>query len=215
MGNEIFLSDGAGQSYLAVLEQTSTAGAVCLVTKEISGVPSLFPEITLVQGIPKGDKMDLIVQKGTELGLSRIIPLFSERVIVKLAEDKQTKRRERWQRIAVEAAKQCRRADLPEICFPQPWEQVLEEMPTDALALLPWEDETTESLKSFIKNNPSRPVIYYFIGPEGGFSPLEVEGARKQGVRTVSLGSRILRTETAGLAVATMLLYQWGDLGGA
>lgn len=214
-GEEIVLSDGSGNSFTALLENADHNGVSCVITQPLIEATASYPRITLVQGLPKGDKMDLIVQKGTELGLYGIIPLLSERVVVKLTEEKLTKRLERWRRIAVEAAKQCRRPDLPVISPPCSWSQALEKLPPTALALIPWEDEAQDSLKDFLREQPAPPEIFFFIGPEGGFSLPEVEGARKCGVCPVGLGPRILRTETAGLAVAAMLLYQWGDLGGA
>lgn len=214
-GDKIVLSDGAGKAYLAVLEQAEPKCVSCIIEKELAGLPRQGPKVTLVQGIPKSEKMDLIIQKGVELGLHGLIPLLSERVVVKLTEEKQVKRWERWQRIALEAAKQCRRADLPEVSRPKNLPQVLADLPPEAVVLLPWEEETAVSLKVFLKRYSRTPAtVYFFIGPEGGFSPAEVEMARLHGVCPVTLGPRILRTETAGLAVAAMLLYQWGDLGG-
>ncbi|MCG9967042.1 16S rRNA (uracil(1498)-N(3))-methyltransferase [Pelotomaculum terephthalicicum JT] len=213
-GGRIVLSDGKGKSYLAVLEQVDKKDVSCTIEKEFAAAPPDLPKVTLVQGIPKSDKMDLIIQKGTELGLNGLIPLLSERVVVKLEGDKQLKRWERWRRIALEAAKQCRRPDIPEISGPKSWEQVLGALPAEAVALMPWEEEKAESLKGFLQYGKPPVEIYVFIGPEGGFSAGEVERARLHGVRPVTLGPRILRTETAGLAVLTMILYQWGDLGG-
>jgi len=214
VGERIVLSDGKGKSYLAVLERVDKKDVSCKIKKELAAATPDLPKITLVQGIPKGDKMDFIVQKGTELGLNGLIPLLSERVVVKLEGDKQLKRWERWRRIALEAAKQCRRPDMPEISRPQSWGEVLSVLPAEAVALIPWEEETAESLKGFLRYGQPAGEIYVFIGPEGGFSAGEVERARLHGVSPVSMGPRILRTETAGLAVLTMILYQWGDLGG-
>jgi len=213
-GKSIIVLDGRGKSYLAVIEQACKDKVDCTIQKElpVAAGPSL--KVTLVQGIPKGDKMDLVIQKGTELGLSRVIPLISERVVVKLAGDKLLHRRERWQRIALEAAKQCRRPDVPEVSEPQSWEQVLALLPPEAAALIPWEEEFVETLKNFCRCSQAPEEIYIFIGPEGGFTREEVELARSHGVRPVTLGPRILRTETAGLAVLAVVLYQWGDLGG-
>ncbi|MDF9409289.1 16S rRNA (uracil(1498)-N(3))-methyltransferase [Pelotomaculum isophthalicicum JI] len=214
VGERIVLSDGKGKSYLAVLERVDKKDVSCKIEKEFAAAPPDLPKVTLVQGIPKGDKMDFIVQKGTELGLNGLIPLLSERVVVKLEGDKQLKRWERWRRIALEAAKQCRRPDIPEISRPESWEQVLSALPAEAAALIPWEEEKSDSLKGFLRHEKPPVEIYVFIGPEGGFSSGEVECARLHGVRPVTIGPRILRTETAGLAVLTMILYQWGDLGG-
>lgn len=212
-GDGLTVLDGRGGVYQAVIESLGKNQVLCSVAKELPapGAPPL--RITLVQGIPKGDKMDLIVQKGTELGVSRVIPLICLRSVVKLGKEKTSKRRERWQRIALEAAKQCRRPDIPDITEPAEWEQVLAGLNPQALALIPWEEESAETMKNVLQGNPPGEV-HVFIGPEGGFTPAEVETARARGVRPVTLGPRILRTETAGLAVLSMILYQWGDLGG-
>jgi len=213
-GDRLVVLDGQGKSYLAVLEQICKGEVSCAIEKELAAAAGALLKVTLVQGIPKGDKMDLIIQKGTELGLNGLIPLLSERAVVKLEGDKLFKRRERWRRIALEAAKQCRRPDIPEISVPKSWEQALADLPPDAVALIPWEEENAESLKGFLQHSKPPEEIFVFIGPEGGFSAGEVERARLHGVRPVTLGPRILRTETAGLAVLAMILYQWGDLGG-
>ncbi len=213
-GNCITLLDGRGKAYEAVIEKTGREEIVCIIREECpaGGAPPL--RVTLAQGIPKGDKMDLVVQKSTELGVSRVIPLICTRSVVKLEGDKLRKRQGRWQRIALESAKQCRRPDVPEVWEPTDWERVLAELPPQAAAVIPWEDEKVESLKDFLQQNVANKEIYVFIGPEGGFDAAEVERARARGVRPVTLGSRILRSETAGLVVLTMIFYQWGDLGG-
>ncbi|OPX87064.1 16S rRNA (uracil(1498)-N(3))-methyltransferase [Pelotomaculum sp. PtaB.Bin117] len=213
-GEKLILMDGLGKSYLAGIEDIAMDQVVCALQREISMPAASFLRITLVQGIPKGDKMDLIIQKGTELGVSVVIPLFSERTLVKLDRDKAARRLERWQRIALEASKQCRRYDVPEICRPQSWEEVLAGLLPGAPALIPWEEEAEYALKAFSREHQKLDSIYIFIGPEGGFTREEVERARLHGVLPVTLGPRILRTETAGLAVLAMVQYQWGDLGG-
>lgn len=213
-GDCLTVLDGLGKAYEAVIEKTGRDEVVCAIRKEIPAGDAPPVRVTLVQGIPKGDKMDLIVQKGTELGVSRVIPLLCERAVVKLEGDRSHKKRERWQRIALEAAKQCRRQDVPEVVEPVGWDQVLAGLPQEVVALIPWEEENVESLKDILMGNTAKEEIYVFIGPEGGFTPGEVERARARGIRPVTLGPRILRTETAGLAVLTMILYQWGDLGG-
>ena len=212
-GDRILVLDGRGKSYQAVIEDAGRTRVICAVTGEIPVFSSPGPRLTLVQGLPKGDKMDLIVEKSTELGISRIIPLVCERTVLKLEGDKLSRRRERWLRIAREASKQCRRPDVPEVDLPGGWDQALRDLDR-ATALIPWEEENVLTLKSFLRENKPREQVYVFIGPEGGFTPREVERARSHGVRPVTLGPRILRTETAGLAVVAMILYQWGDLGG-
>jgi 16S rRNA (uracil1498-N3)-methyltransferase len=134
--------------------------------------------------------------------------------VVKLLGDKPQRRAERWQRIAREAAKQCRRLDVPEVLPPVDWEEALAGMPENVNALIPWEEENQKSLKKILGESELQGDVYVFIGPEGGYTAAEIELARSHGVRPVTLGPRILRTETAGLAVLAIILYQFGDLGG-
>jgi len=175
-------------------------------------------EITLVQGLPKSDKMDFIVQKVTELGVKRIIPVITQRTIIRLGKEKAQVRRIRWQRIALEAAKQSGRAIIPEVREVIPFIQALNNLNGESLNLIPWEEETSTSLKEVLKHHTSHiphPVsqITVFIGPEGGFTPEEVRAAREKGALPVSLGPRLLRTETAGLVTLAMILYELGDMG--
>jgi len=213
-GDALTVLDGRGNAYEAVIEQAGREAVICAITSHINagGTPSL--KITLVQGLPKGDKMDLIVQKATELGVCRIIPLVCDRTVVKLTGDKSQRRLERWQRIAVEAAKQCRRPDIPEILPLAGWETVLADLSDNSLALIPWEEENQVALKKVLEESKTTGGFVVFIGPEGGFTSAEVELARSHGVKPVSLGPRILRTETAGLVVLAIMQYQFGDLGG-
>lgn len=213
-GDTITVMDGRGKSYEAVIEILRRGEVVCCIVKELLSPEGPPIRVILVQGLPKGDKMDFIIQKGTELGLSRVIPLICQRSVVKLERDSINRKRERWQRIAYEAARQCSRPDIPEVDEPKDWELVLTSLPEKATALIPWEEENTLSLKDILHRNNASEEIYVFIGPEGGFTQEEIGRARLRGVRPVTLGPRILRTETAGMAVLTMILYQWGDLGG-
>jgi 16S rRNA (uracil1498-N3)-methyltransferase len=216
-GDEVTIIDGEGGVFSARITGKNKEKVFCEITAE--GLPDNEPpvKITLVQGLPKSDKMDLIVQKGTELGLSTLIPLQCERAIVRLDEKKAAQRQERWQRIAMEAAKQCKRGKHPSVERAMSWQEVLESLPEKALCLLPWEEETARGLKSLRDNLEAKVPpfeIYIFIGPEGGFTRSEAAQARQYGVIPVSLGPRILRTETAGIAVLSIIMYEFGDLGG-
>lgn len=213
-GDLVTVLDGRGGVYEAVIENTTRQEVRCIVKSKLllNGTPAL--RVTIVQGLPKGDKMDFVVQKGTELGVSRIIPLQSKRSVVSLESLRSARRVERWRRVALEAAKQSCRLDVPEVLEPASWPEVLDSLPEDGLALMPWEEEHVVTLKAILKGEPVFGEVWVFIGPEGGFAPGEVEQAKLRGVRTVSLGPRILRTETAGLAVLAMIFCQWGDLGG-
>ena len=213
-GTAVVVLDGRGKSYEAEILNTGRDEVLCEIKKELMEVPACPVKVTLVQGIPKGDKMDIIIQKGTELGVSRVVPLICSRAVVKLDGERALRKSERWQRIALEAAKQCRRPDVPEVSGPADLARVLAALPEKSLALIPWEEENTVSLKDILHKNNTGEEIYVFIGPEGGFTPGEVEQARASGVRPVTLGPRILRTETAGIAVLALVLCRWGDLGG-
>ncbi len=214
-GDIITVLDGNGKAYEARIEKVTKEKVRCEVLEQgqAGGEPPI--RVTLVQGISKGEKMDLVVQKGTEIGATAIIPVMCRRSVVKLSSKKAAERRDRWQRIAVEAAKQCRRSVVPRVATPTTWREALDDIPEGAVSLMPYEGETERKMRDVLHlmNPPSETII--FIGPEGGIHPEEFEQAQRRGVIPVTLGPRILRTETAGLAALTLVLYQWGDLGGA
>jgi len=216
-GEEIIVFTGTGLEYQVAIKSISPG----LVLGDIRGVTSSDRDsklsVTLVQGIPKGDKMELIIQKCTELGIAKIIPVLTERTVVKLDKDKKGKRRERWQKIAQEASKQCKRATVPQVEEICTWEQYLASITNkgnikDPILIL-WENESTRGIKSFLKENKNPDQITLVIGPEGGLSQQEVDKLLELGALSVTLGPRILRTETAGLAALIMVLYELGDLG--
>ncbi len=213
-GDVLTVLDGLGKSYEAVIRTSGRDEIVCAINKELPASVLQRVKVTLAQGIPKGDKMDMIIQKGTELGVSRVIPLICKRSMVKLEGEKLARRRDRWQRIALESAKQCRRQDIPVVSEPAGLEQVLANLPGEAMALISWEEEKSNALKDVLCQNAVKEEVYVFIGPEGGFAFDEVDQAVARGVCPVTLGPRILRAETAALAVLIMILYQWTDLGG-
>ena len=153
--------------------------------------------------------MELIIQKTTELGIHKIIPLISERSQVKLEPDRTKDKLIRWQKIAKEAAEQSGRLVVPEISPIQTFENALKMAQNYQLALIPWEEEKEKNLKSILKSNKTIKNILLLIGPEGGFSQSEVAQAEKAGFTPTSLGRRILRTETAGLAALAMIQYEY------
>lgn len=213
VGDRITIADGSGKIYNAQIVKTGRNEVNCLLSGESMLDPEPDLKVTLVQGIPKGDKMDGIIQKSVELGVARIIPLLSERVVVHLKKDKAFRRQERWQRISLEAAKQCRRAVVPVVGEPINFRGVFEQVQKGVPALMLWEEEKKLALKTVLKGLFSPKAIFVFIGPEGGFSLDEVKAARENGVVTVSLGPRVLRTETAGPACLSIILYEFGFLG--
>lgn len=214
-GDIITVLDGEGRAYEARIENVSRDKVRCEILEQgqAGGEPPV--RVTLVQGISKGDKMDLVMQKGTELGVTSLIPVICRYSVVKMTPRKAAERRDRWQRIAVEAAKQCRRSVVPRVATPATWQEALEDIPQEAVALMPYEGETDQKMRDVLRKLDAPSEVFIFIGPEGGIHPEEFEMAQWRGVIPVTLGPRILRTETAGLAALAMVLYEWGDLGGA
>jgi len=218
-GEIIRLCTGNGREFTARIREITNKQVVCEITGEME-IPTEAPiEVTLYQGLPKGDKMDLVIQKSTELGVARIVPVICERTVVKLDEKKAETRLARWQRIAEEAAKQSRRTIIPAVSRQVTFDAALEEVSGTTLAVMPWEEESALGIKHVLTSYSRRKArdksdIAVFIGPEGGFSAEEADMARSKGVLPVSLGPRIMRTETAGLAAITMIMYELGDLGG-
>lgn len=172
-------------------------------------------QVTLFQGIPKSNKMELIIQKCTELGITEIIPLETQRTIVQLKDEKaEDKKLDRWQKIADEAAKQCKRGILPRIGKPKTFKNMLESMKAYDLAIIPYENESQSGIKALLSNDKAPKRVAIIIGPEGGFEEREIKAAQDAGVISVTLGPRILRTETAGFVALSILMYELGDLGG-
>ena len=214
-GDNIIICDGCKMDYEACIESIEKDKIVTsiIATKPSNTEPPI--DVTLFQGLPKSDKMDLIIQKCVELGIKTIVPVITERSVVKIssqkdAEDKLT----RWRRICLEASKQCDRGIIPEIKSPIKFNKALEEVKNFSINLIPYENEKTyklnESLHAFKGENPS---VSIFIGPEGGFSDEEIKLARLKGINSVSLGPRILRTETAGIVVLSIIMNNFGDIG--
>jgi 16S rRNA (uracil1498-N3)-methyltransferase len=172
------------------------------------------PHVTIIQGLAKGDKLDFIVQKATELGAARIIPVTTARAVARLDAGaiRTMSRRARWQKIAREASRQSGRLDVPEVEGVAALSTAVAASPKDALKLMLWEGARQTSLRSQLPAEPPQQIVIA-IGPEGGFTVEEVEAARHAGFIAVGLGPRILRTETAALVVLSILGYALGDLG--
>ena len=208
-GDELLILDGCGGHFLSCIENLSAGQGSARIIKQWSAGEQSLP-IRLVQSLPKGEKFDLILQKGCELGISRFSPVWSERSIPVMKQPRADKKRQRWQRIVAEAARQSRRPFLP-VCDPVvSLEQTLAECRQE-LKLMLWEDESLPLAERLPDKAPADVAI--LVGPEGGFSQNEVDLARAAGFLPVSLGPRILRTETAGFAVTAILEYLYGDFG--
>lgn len=190
-----------------------TRDAVTLSVKETRENSSEPPfGITLYQSISKGERMELTVQKCVELGVTKIVPVYSSRCVVRPDGKKDASRAQRWQKIALEAARQSGRGIIPEVCEPVLFAQAVKEASESAdVVLFPWEEEHGVTLKQAL-NGKEREYIHHiavFIGPEGGYDESEASAAREGGAVPVTIGKRILRTETAGAAVLAMLLYEY------
>ena len=191
---------------------TADAAFVRLV-KLIEQVNEPSVRIILAQGLAKGEKMDFIIQKAVELGVSEIIPVAMEHSVVRLEGDKAVKKAERWQKIAEAAAKQSKRDIIPMVQPVQTMEQMLADNPCDC-KLIAYECEDKLGLKAALQKEQALKELLLIIGPEGGISETELQQARTAGALVVSLGKRILRAETAALVAAAAIFYETGDLGG-
>ena len=206
-GDELLLCDGRGTEYTARITGLDRSAINAEITSR-SKKDIQYPRVTLGQGLPKSDKMDWIVQKATELGVADIVPIMTERTIVKVKDGE--KRTARWQKICREAAMQSGRADIPQVGSIIAFKDFLQTLDPESrtLLLLPWE-EAVEPIKGVLKLNPGAKNIIVLIGPEGGFSKDEAALAKDKGFAPVSIGPNILRTETAALAVLSMIGYEY------
>ena len=203
-GSRFELFDGRGRLALCILED---GGKSALIEQLSQNAPPSF-QIELIQGLAKGEKLDMILQKGTELGLSRFILTQSERTVVKITEAKKSSRIERWQKVIHEACRQCGQSFAPEIKFRESLKAALEDAEGE-LRLMLWEDASIPLDQLLPEKTPVS--ISLLVGPEGGFSKTEADQAQRAGFKAVRLGPRILRTETAGLAILSILQYLYGD----
>jgi 16S rRNA (uracil1498-N3)-methyltransferase len=210
-GEVVMLADGQGREVKAEISEILKESLIALPC----GMPAKTEqadstEITLYQGLPKGDKIDLILQKVTELGVDRIVIFAADRSVPRIEQAKEESRLLRWQKIISEASRQSCRETIPEVTYARSLADALRPG-GHAINLLVWEDEKNQRLKELL-NRPAPASIGFIIGPEGGLTKAEAGVAQSAGYQPVSLGKRILRTETAGLALMAILQYQWGDL---
>ena len=210
-GDDLELFDGTGNVYAAKIKKIDKKEVVCEIASYRESKSEPHVQVTIIQCLPKGPKINLIIQKLTEIGVYKIIPAISERSIPNLSEEKMEKKVLRWQRIAKEASEQSARGIVPHVMEIKPFEKALEETKNAGLKLIPWEMEDKRTLKEILKKNKKVESISIAIGPEGGFSKEETEKAEKAGFIPISLGKRILRTETAGIVVLADILYELED----
>lgn len=206
-GEELVLFDGSGGEHSARIERIQ-GDRIFLARLGFDPVEREAPvRVTLLQGISRGERMDWTIQKATELGVHRILPLGSQRSTVKLTAERAEKRRDHWQAVAISACEQCGRNRIPEVTAPLSLEKALEEVSSYPLKLSLRGDAQTRPAD--LPDSPGQVCIA--IGPEGGLDQNELQALEHAGFRGLRLGPRVLRTETAGLAAMAALLGRWGD----
>ena len=212
-GDAVTLVDERGDEHEGVIDQVTREWVAVKITSksDMQGVESRGPQITICQALPKGDKIDLILQKGTELGVKDFWLFGGRRSVARVHEDQRSTKLERWNRITAEAARQCGRRSIPQVAwFPSVVE--VAGSATHDLRLLLWEGEKEHTLRSELAHTavPSSAIVT--VGPEGGFDPLEVRHFAQNGFKPVTLGSRVLRTETVTIAIMAILQYIWDEM---
>ncbi|MBC7962471.1 MAG: 16S rRNA (uracil(1498)-N(3))-methyltransferase [Steroidobacteraceae bacterium] len=212
-GESLQLADEKGAVHSGVIDQVTKKSVRITLLSSQAAVEShsAAPRITICQALPKGDRIDLILQKCTELGAHDFWLFGGRRSVAKVREEQQTAKLDRWNRITSEAARQCGRNDIPQVSW-RPNALDAASAAGQQLRLILWEDEREKSLKQTLSAHEKPASVIVAIGPEGGFDPLEVKHFSQNGFQPVSLGSRILRTETAGIAIMAVMQYIWDGM---
>ena len=209
LGEELCISDGTANEYLCKIESMDAEGICAAIQSVAEGGNELPSKIYLFQGLPKSDKMELIIQKAVELGVYEIVPVATKRAVVKLDDKKASKKVERWNSIAESGAKQSGRNVIPKVTDVMTWKQAMEYAKALDIVLIPYElAEGMEKTKEIISGLKPGQDIAIFIGPEGGFEETEINAAMEAQITPVTLGKRILRTETAGFTILSWIMYQ-------
>lgn len=218
-GEDVVLNNCEGIEYLGKIKTITKSEVVVNIIKKLDINNESKIKVHLFQGLPKGQKMDLIVQKGTELGVHEFIPTITARVDVKLKGE--FKKLDRLNRIALEASKQSKRSIVPQVREVIDFEEALSKLKDMDLALIPYENAEDFGIKSLMRQLEKENIdlnninnVGILIGPEGGFEEEEINILKAHGAYIVTLGNRILRTETAGFISAALIQYELGDLGG-
>jgi 16S rRNA (uracil1498-N3)-methyltransferase len=214
-GDEVYVFDGAGKEFRCAVREFRRDGAVLDVLEEVEPARLASPlNLSLGIALLKGDNFDLVVQKATELGASRLVPVATSRADVRIRNGDEAKRKvTRWQRIALEAAKQCGRARLMEIEEPLGFKALIDRPAEEDELRLMFAERNGTSLGEVARSPLARtPKLFALVGPEGGWADEEIELARKAGWQIITLGGRTLRAETAAITIVTLLQHRFGDL---
>ena len=201
-------NEETSKNYITKILEYDKEKVICEIIEKIDSKVETNIDITVYQGLPKADKMELIIQKVTEIGVKTIVPVAMERCIVKLDEKEAIKKQDRWQKIAEVAAKQSKRDIIPEIDSLIKIEKLYDKINEYDLFIVAYEDEEKLTLKEVLKQNSNVKNIAVLIGPEGGIDLKEIEKLKQNGAIVVTLGNRILRTETAPIVISSNIIYE-------
>lgn len=210
-GDPVMLFDGSRYEYSAIIRTYTALNASLKITGKQS-IQYPATNITLAQSLAKSTKMDFIVQKATELGVTRLIPFVSSRSVPKLSESKISARVSRWRKIAIEASRQCKRVIIPEVTSIISFDEMLKQANKDDVCIIFWEEESKRGLKTILHDEKWKDANHFFlvVGPEGGFSREEAEKASRNSFISATLGKYILRTETAAVSILAIIQYERG-----
>ena len=212
VGTGVILADGRGGEYTGVITAVGTRSLEVRVEEAPPQEEDAGPRITIYQGMPKGDKLEFIVQKCTELGAAEIVPFAAARSVARVTDQRGRERVERWRRIAAEAARQSKRRTIPQVSLAGELPEVLQAA-QHSVKLLLWEEEQGNRLRETLAGLPRPDSVAVLVGPEGGLTAEEAAAASASGFIPLSLGKRIVRTETAGIVILSILQFFWGDIG--
>ena len=210
-GDFIEITSGNGRVFKAEIKSVDKKSIDVLVSDELACTGEPDVDVSLFIGLTKSAKLELVIQKAVELGVNNIIPVIMERSVVKIKDD--DKKTQRFRRIAMEATKQCKRSKVPFVSEPVDFSEAVKQLNTFDLAFVPYEGETQVPVKSVFEDKELlKGKAGFIIGPEGGFSDEEVTLLKKNNVKTVTLGKRILRMETAAISVLSIVMYELDEM---
>jgi 16S rRNA (uracil1498-N3)-methyltransferase len=205
-GQPVIVLDNNGWEFEAVLADVGRKQVTAVIQHKRPVTTEPASPITLYQSLLKRDNFEWVLQKATELGVSRFVPLITERTVARLP-----KKTDRWQRIIIEAAEQSRRGRIPQLAEPLTLAQAATELPAQHTGLIPWEETATGSIGNYLAEKEGT-AVSLFIGPEGGFTADEITLTQQHNIHPITLGQRILRAETAAIAAVTLTLYELGEM---
>ncbi|GAB6990679.1 16S rRNA (uracil(1498)-N(3))-methyltransferase [Paenibacillus pini] len=218
-GDSFIVSDGIAREAIVEIESIEIGSVTAVVVEPLEMLQEALVKVTVAQSLPKGDKMETVLQKCTEIGAVSFVPFLSERTIVQYDAKKEEKRLDRWRKIVKEAAEQSHRNIIPEVHQPLSWKKLLQSFTDYDAVYFCYEKEQGLQLRDALRSitldaNEQQLRILLIVGPEGGFSEQECHQAEEAGASSTGLGRRILRCETAGMVALACILYEFGEMGG-